>query len=193
MQKIGHWWLPPIIALVLLGGIAALPMNEHVDETIRAGTLGVLVYVAMQLILAAAARAVRAKTPEVNHLVGWAAFTSFMYLELLDASFSFDGVIGAFAITTDVVLIAVGLGVGAFWVRSFTVYMVRRKTLEAYAYLEHGAHYAVFFLALAMLVSLVYHLPEAVTGIVTVLIIGSALIASQRKNHRDSQLSARTE
>jgi hypothetical protein len=182
LQRLGHWWLPPIVAFVLLGLLAALPINTHASETLKAGALGVIVYVIMQLILMAAQRAVKAKTPDATHLVGWAAFTSFLYLELLDASFSFDGVIGAFAITTDVVLIAVGLGVGAFWVRSFTVYMVRRKTLDAYAYLEHGAHYAVFFLSMAMLISLVYHLPEAVTGVVTVAIIGASLVASKRLN-----------
>lgn len=186
LQRLGHWWLPPIIAGILLGVMALLPMNTHVRETLQAGALGVVVYVAMQLILAGASKAVKARTPDARHLVGWAAFTSFMYLELLDASFSFDGVIGAFAITTDVILIAIGLGVGAFWVRSFTVYMVRRKTLEAYAYLEHGAHYAVFFLAFAMLISLVYHLPEAVTGVVTVTIIGASLVASRRLNHAKS-------
>lgn len=184
MQRFGHWWLPPILAFALLGALAALPMNTHASATIKAGSLGVLVYAVMQLILAAASKTVKRNTPNVTHLVGWAAFTSFLYLELLDASFSFDGVIGAFAITTDVVLIAVGLGVGAFWVRSFTVYMVRRKTLEAFAYLEHGAHYAVLFLAFAMLVSLVFPLPEAVTGIVTIFIIGSALYASHRLNKR---------
>lgn len=193
LQRLGHWWLPPIIAAVLLGGLAALPMNTHVSETLQAGILGVIVYVVMQLVLRAAAGAVKKKTSDIAHMTGWAAFTSFMYLELLDASFSFDGVIGAFAITTDVILIAVGLGVGAFWVRSFTVYMVRRRTLEAYAYLEHGAHYAVFFLALAMLVSLVYHLPEAVTGVVTVAIIGASLIASRKLNaRREAGLTADT-
>src|SRR5688500_20331805 len=42
-------------------------------------------------------------------------------------------------------------GVGAIWVRSLTVYMVRKGTLDTYKYLEHGAHYAVFVLAAAML------------------------------------------
>lgn len=189
MQKLGHWWFPPVLAFGLIGVLAALPMNTHASETITAGTLGVAVYVVMQLILAGASKVVKKNTPNATHLVGWAAFTSFLYLELLDASFSFDGVIGAFAITTDVVLIAVGLGVGAFWVRSFTVYMVRRKTLEAFAYLEHGAHYAVLFLAFAMLISLVYHLPEAVTGIVTISIIGSALYASHRLNKQNEKAS----
>ena len=63
-----------------------------------------------------------------------AGFISFIYLQVLDSSFSLDGVVGAFAVTTDVVLIMAGLGIGALWVRSFTLLMVRRRTLEAYRY-----------------------------------------------------------
>ncbi|MFF1854773.1 DUF475 domain-containing protein, partial [Streptomyces sp. NPDC058204] len=59
-------------------------------------------------------------------LAGKAAFFMFLYLEVLDASFSFDGVIGAFAITNDIVLMALGLGIGAMYVRSLTVYLVRQ-------------------------------------------------------------------
>ncbi|MCM1977397.1 DUF475 domain-containing protein, partial [Streptomyces sp. G1] len=76
-------------------------------------------------------------------LAGKAAFFMFLYLEVLDASFSFDGVIGAFAITNDIVLMALGLGIGAMYVRSLTVYLVRQGTLDDYVYLEHGAHYAI--------------------------------------------------
>ncbi len=72
-------------------------------------------------------------------LAGKAAFFMFLYLEVLDASFSFDGVIGAFAITNDIVLMALGLGIGAMYVRSLTVYLVRQGTLDDYVYLEHGA------------------------------------------------------
>ena len=80
-------------------------------------------------------------------LAGKAAFFMFLYLEVLDASFSFDGVIGAFAITNDIVLMALGLGIGAMYVRSLTVYLVRQGTLDDYVYLEHGAHYAIGALA----------------------------------------------
>jgi hypothetical protein len=76
---------------------------------------------------------------------------NFLYLELLDASFSFDGVIGAFAITNMVLLIAAGLGVGAVWVRSMTIHIVRKKTLVKYRYLDHGAHYAIGALAAMLL------------------------------------------
>ena len=89
-------------------------------------------------------------------LAGKAAFFLFLYLEVLDASFSFDGVIGAFAITTDIVIIALGLGIGAMYVRSLTVYLVRQGTLDDYVYLEHGAHWAIGALAVILLVTIQY-------------------------------------
>ncbi len=113
---------------------------------------------------------------------GLAGFTAFIYLEVLDASFSFDGVIGAFAITKDVVLIAVGLGVGALWVRSLTLFMVRRKVLHAYRYLEHGAHYTITLLAFVLLAGLLFNFPEAIAGVAGLVIIGASIISSVRAN-----------
>ena len=89
----------------------------------------------------------------------------FLYLEVLDASFSFDGVIGAFAITNDIVLMALGLGIGAMYVRSLTVYLVRQGTLDDYVYLEHGAHYAIGALAVILLVTIQYEINEVITGL----------------------------
>ena len=104
--------------------------------------------------------------------VGWAAFASFMYLEVLDASFSFDGVIGAFALTTSVLLIVAGLGVGAFWVRSMTVYLLRTGALAKYRYLEHGAHWAILALGIVMLAKLFHvELPEWLVGSLGVVFI----------------------
>ena len=86
---------------------------------------------------------------------GKAGFFLFLYLEVLDASFSFDGVIGAFAITPDPIIIALGLGlIGALFVRSLTVYLVRKGTLNDYVYLEHGAHWAIGALAIILLISI---------------------------------------
>ncbi len=90
----------------------------------------------------------------------------FLYLEVLDASFSFDGVIGAFAITNDIVLMALGLGIGAMYVRSLTVYLVRQGTLDDYVYLEHGAHYAIGALAVILMVTIQYQINEVITGLV---------------------------
>ena len=119
-------------------------------------------------------------------MVGMAAFAMFCYLQVLDASFSFDGVIGAFAITTSVFLIMAGLGAGAVWVRSLTVYLVRTGTLAKYRYLEHGAHWAIFALGVMMLAKL-YHieLPEWATGGLGLVFIIGALTSSvleQRRN-----------
>src|SRR5690606_4825618 len=95
---------------------------------------------------------------------GKAGFFLFLYLEVLDASFSFDGVIGAFAISTDPIVIALGLGIGAMYIRSLTVFLVRKGTLHEYVYLEHGAHWAIGALATCMLISIGHHVPEWITG-----------------------------
>ncbi|TPQ17851.1 DUF475 domain-containing protein [Streptomyces sporangiiformans] len=115
-------------------------------------------------------------------LGGQAAFFMFLYLEVLDASFSFDGVIGAFAITNDIVLMALGLGIGAMYVRSLTVYLVRQGTLDDYVYLEHGAHYAIGALAAILLITIKYEIHEVITGLVGVALIGWSFWSSVRRN-----------
>ncbi|MFG3285138.1 DUF475 domain-containing protein [Streptomyces sp. NPDC048111] len=117
-------------------------------------------------------------------MAGKAAFFMFLYLEVLDASFSFDGVIGAFAITNDIVLMALGLGIGAMYVRSLTVYLVRQGTLDDYVYLEHGAHYAIGALAVILLVTIQYEINEVITGLVGVVLIAWSFWSSVRRNKR---------
>nr|WP_202502240.1 DUF475 domain-containing protein [Streptomyces sp. SID5785] len=117
-------------------------------------------------------------------LAGQAAFFMFLYLEVLDASFSFDGVIGAFAITNDIVLMALGLGIGAMYVRSLTVYLVRQGTLDDYVYLEHGAHYAIGALAAILLITIQYQINEVITGLVGVVLIAWSFLSSVRRNKR---------
>ena len=120
----------------------------------------------------------------VGTTAGKAAFFLFMYLEVLDASFSFDGVIGAFAISQDIFIIALGLGVGAMWIRSLTVYLVRQGTLDDYAYLEHGAMWAIGALAAILLISIKHEVPEVVTGLIGVGFIGAAYLSSLVRNKR---------
>jgi uncharacterized protein len=116
---------------------------------------------------------------------GRAGFFLFLYLEVLDAAFSFDGVIGAFAITTDPILIALGLGfIGAMFVRSLTVFLVRKGTLQDYVFLEHGAHWAIGALAAILLVGIGYHVNEVVTGLIGVAFIGAAFLSSIVRNRR---------
>ncbi|AVH97679.1 hypothetical protein GCM10010497_50560 [Streptomyces cinereoruber] len=115
-------------------------------------------------------------------LAGKAAFFLFLYLEVLDASFSFDGVIGAFAITNHIFWMALGLGIGAMYVRSLTVYLVREGTLDDYVYLEHGAHYAIGALAVILLVTIQHEISELITGSIGVVLIALSFWSSVRRN-----------
>lgn len=118
-------------------------------------------------------------------LTGKAAFFSFLYLEVLDSSFSLDGVVAAFAVTSDPILIALGLGfIGALFVRSTTIYLVRKGTLDDYVYLDHGAHWAIGSLATLLFVSMVTPIPEVITGLTSVGILVTALVCSIVRNRR---------
>jgi hypothetical protein len=183
--KLGLWWVPPVMATTAVVLVSLLPANHHPKETLSAGLIGVLVYSAIHGLTWFLGK----HTPDsggkkVAQLTGWAALSMFVYLEILDASFSFDGVLGAFAITKEVLLIAVGLGIGAVWVRSLTVFMVRHGVLDSYKFLEHGAHYAIGVLAFAMLGSLIFPVPEAVTGLVGIGLIVSSAYASIRTRNQ---------
>lgn len=112
---------------------------------------------------------------------GKLGFSAFLYLEVLDASFSFDGVVGAFAITRDVVIIMLGLAIGAIFVRSITIDLVRRGVLQEYVYLEHGAHYAIGVLAVLMFVGTKVHIPEALTGLIGIAFVLAAYASSIRR------------
>ena len=114
---------------------------------------------------------------------------TFVYLNVLDASFSFDGVIGAFAITSDLFIIAIGLGIGAMFVRSLTILLVDKGTLASYRYLEHGAFYAIGALAAIMLVGTLHEIPEIVTGLVGAVFIGLSLWSSVRDGRVRSALA----
>ncbi|HUZ53355.1 MAG TPA: DUF475 domain-containing protein [Streptosporangiaceae bacterium] len=114
---------------------------------------------------------------------------TFLYLEVLDASFSFDGVVGAFAITDMIFVIALGLGIGACYIRALTVYLVRKGTLAEYVYLEHGAHWAIGSLAILLFVTIRVKVPDLVTGLIGVGFIGAALISSIMRNRRAEQVT----
>lgn len=120
---------------------------------------------------------------------------AFLYLEVLDASFSFDGVIGAFALTSNIFVIAIGLGIGAMYVRSMTIMLVEKGTLAEYRYLEHGAFYAIFILGIIMYCQTMMHIPEVITGLGGAILIGVALLSSIRYNRRaaDGGEAARSE
>lgn len=107
---------------------------------------------------------------------------AFLYLEVLDASFSFDGVIGAFALTQNLFVIAIGLGIGAMYVRSMTIMLVEKGTLTQYRFLEHGAFYAIVALSIIMFMQSFVEIPEVVTGLGGAALIGFSLWSSIRWN-----------
>jgi len=110
-----------------------------------------------------------------------------LYLEVLDASFSFDGVIGAFALSSNIFIIMIGLGIGAMFVRSLTIYFVEQKTLAEYRYLEHGAHYAIAALAFVMLSKIFFHIPEAIVGTIGITFIAIASYHSILENKKSEE------
>ncbi|HWJ11905.1 MAG TPA: DUF475 domain-containing protein [Nocardioides sp.] len=188
--------LSVIVALAGLFGAARAFGGDHESGVLSAGLAGLLTYLIVNGLATAFEHEeevleerfeedVQAHGGQVTLAVGKAAFFLFLYLEVLDASFSFDGVIGAFAITTDPILIAIGLGVGALYVRSLTIYLVRKGTLSDYVYLEHGAHWAIGALAVLLMVSIGHEIPEIVTGLIGVAFIGAAFIMSIARNRRE--------
>ena len=156
--------------------------DAHKTTVLIASILGTLLHLGLELFGAFFEKRQRSST---GKLVGMAALGSFMYLEVLDASFSLDGVIGAFAITNEIVLIIAGLGAGAIWVRSLTVYLMKSGTLSKYRYLEHGAHWAILALGAIMLIKL-YHVdpPEWFTGSLGLIVISIAVISSVIEQRR---------
>ena len=197
-EKDTHWfhWLEHKLAnlanvpamSVFIALIALLVMVSAVEGDTKlvvtiAGIWGIVVYVGVKalghLLESTSGDDEEKASSDVSGNVVKAGIGGFLYLEVLDASFSFDGVIGAFAITNDVVIIMLGLAIGAMFVRSMTIFLVEKGTLEAYIYLEHGAHYAIGALAVIMLFSGTgVHVPEVVTGLIGVAFIVWAVISS---------------
>ncbi|MBC7581624.1 DUF475 domain-containing protein [Aeromicrobium sp.] len=178
LQRLSSLWAPGLLSVIAVVLVALVPANHHARTTVIAGILGIVTHISIELFTNLFGSRQNSKA-SLKPLTGMAAFSTFIYLEILDASFSFDGVIGAFAITSKVVLIAIGLGIGALWVRSLTVFMVKKGTLQNYIYLEHGAHYTVAVLAGVLLISLFFEIPDVLAGVAGLGFIGASIYASQ--------------
>lgn len=164
-----------LIMLCVAIGLYFTVQDKYKVAVLLASIIGTILHIGLDLF----GEFAQSKQTNTKQVIGMAAFASFIYLNILDASFSLDGVIGAFAITNSIVLIIAGLGAGALWVRSLTVYLVKTGTLNKYKYLEHGAHWAILTLGTIMLVKL-YHIepPEWFVGIIGMLFILVAVISS---------------
>ena len=173
--------LDTIVTLAVLDVVQMIqPPPLHMSVTIS-GIAGILVYLGIDTI----SRKLEDLEQKVNDnagsnikLASYTGLISFLYLELIDASFSLDGVLGAFALSHDIIIITIGLAIGAMFVRSLTIMFVEEGTLDEFIYLEHGAHWAIGALAILMFISTVKPVPELVTGLTGVGFIFGALISS---------------
>ena len=193
-----HWveWLESKLSVVsnikaaeialLLVVLYLISLQLPTDEALTfmvSGTLGLVTFIAVEAIstvLEMREQALAAQGAVVRSGLG-----GFLYLNVLDSSFSFDGVIGAFALSNNMVVIALGLSIGAMFVRSMTIHLVQKGTLAQYRYLEHGAFWAIIVLGAIMLLSAVFHIPETVTGLLGAVLIVLSLWWSVRHKRRN--------
>ncbi len=178
VEKHLAWWgsieaLEIALALITIVGISVLVDDTHKATVLFSGLIGAILFILIEGL--ASSFDVEAKD------IAGSGLALFIYLNILDSAFSLDGVVGAFALSTDLVVIGIGLGIGAFFVRSLTIYLVREKMLDALPYLEHGAHWAILGLAAAMLGGLIVHIPEVVTGLIGLAFILLSYYSSKKE------------
>lgn len=177
--------LDVLITLAILDIVQMVqPPPLHLSVTLS-GIAGILIYLGIDTI-SVKLEQLEEKYEDFKHdeckpqskFLACSGLISFMYLELIDASFSLDGVLGAFALSHDIIIITIGLAIGAMFVRSLTIMFVEKSTLDEFIYLEHGAHWAIGALAILMFISTVKPIPELITGLTGVAFIAGSLVSS---------------
>lgn len=191
MSILGHVrGLNVVLALTMLLTSQHFVPTEYKYDVVVAGIWGIVIYLLVDGISTALEQHAEKKqriadcSPRFNFANS--CFINFLYLELIDASFSLDGVLGAFALSKDILIITIGLSIGAMFVRSLTIMLVEKKTLKQYIYLEHGAHWAIGALAVIMFISASYEISEIITGFVGLIFIILAFISSLIHNKKAS-------
>ena len=192
-KKTVHWlkplenWLSHLDDIkgieIIIGICILLLLHSFVPQEIyfgvlKSGLMGIVVFLTIDGLSKYLEKRESKTLANCAAKVGCTGFVGFMYLELIDASFSLDGVLGAFALSDDIVIISIGLAIGAMFVRSLTILLVEKKTLAQFLYLEHGAHWAIGALAVIMLISTKIEVPETVTGLIGLFFIVFSLISS---------------
>ena len=167
-----------IVTLVVLGLLMfEIPANIR-QSVLTSGISGIITYLVIDGVAEWLEKRQEERAKLCADTIKCSGLVGFLYLELIDASFSLDGVLGAFALSQDILIITIGLFIGAMFVRSLTIMLVEKKTLDQYLYLEHGAHWAIGTLAILMFVSTFHEVPEVVTGLLGLIFILSAFISS---------------
>lgn len=173
-----------IITLLALFFIQPHINSEQKLFVVLSGIAGVLIYLLIDGVTQWLETKEEESIEQFGKVVKGAGLIGFIYLELIDASFSLDGVLGAFALSKDILIITIGLSIGAMFVRSLTIMLVEKKSLNKYLYLEHGAHWAIGALAVIMLISSFHEVPEVLTGLIGLIFIILSLISSLIHNKK---------
>ena len=167
-----------IVTLVVLGLLMFEIPADIRQSVLTSGISGIITYLVIDGVAEWLEKRQEERAKLCADTIKCSGLVGFLYLELIDASFSLDGVLGAFALSQDILIITIGLFIGAMFVRSLTIMLVEKKTLDQYLYLEHGAHWAIGTLAILMFVSTFHEVPEVVTGLLGLIFILSAFISS---------------
>ena len=167
-----------IVTLLALGLLITQIEPSQQINVLKSGLAGIGIYLLIDGLAEWLEKRQEERAKLCADTVKCSGLVGFLYLELIDASFSLDGVLGAFALSKDILIITIGLFIGAMFVRSLTIMLVEKKTLKQFLFLEHGAHWAIGVLAILMFVSTFHHVPEVVTGLLGLGFIVSAFISS---------------
>ena len=171
--------------LVTLGIVLYILPQEVRTSVLSSGIAGIITYLCIDGLAEWLEKRQEERAKLCADMVKCSGLVGFLYLELIDASFSLDGVLGAFALSQDIIIITIGLFIGAMFVRSLTIMLVEKKTLKQFLYLEHGAHWAIGTLAILMFVSTFREIPEVVTGLLGLVFIISSLVSSIIHNKKE--------
>ena len=173
-------FLPLILTVILLFIQGRFLLLQNQWNVFFAGLYGVITFIVIEEISKFLEKKEEQRDKKLN--LEHSCFINFLYLELIDASFSLDGVLGAFALSKDVVVITLGLAIGAMFVRSLTVMLTEKKTLKQYIYLENGAHWAIGVLAVIMFISAFHEVSEIISGFSGLILIVASLVSSIKRN-----------
>ncbi len=174
-----------IITFLAIGVLLWFFPADEQRNILTSGIIGIVVYLAIEHLSKWLEKKQDERAKICADTVKCSGLVGFLYLELIDASFSLDGVLGAFALSKDIIIITIGLFIGAMFVRSLTIMLVEKKTLKQFLYLEHGAHWAIGTLAVLMFVSAKIEVPEFITGSLGLMFIISSLISSVLHNKKN--------
>jgi hypothetical protein len=178
--------LPTLTTLLAICAVVNKIPVDFQQKVLLSGLAGIIIYLTIDGLAEWLEKKQEARAKLCAETVKCSGLVGFLYLELIDASFSLDGVLGAFALSKDILIITIGLFIGAMFVRSLTIMLVEKKTLKQFLYLEHGAHWAIGVLATLMFISTFHHVPEVVTGLLGLGFIVCAFISSLLHNRENN-------